>query len=51
MDFWTYPTLYTTLRDKLPPEVHDLATFHSSAMAEWWLRVTPSVPNRSMRHR
>ena len=28
MDFWSYPTLYATLRHKLPPEVHDLANFH-----------------------
>ena len=34
MDFWTYPTLYTTPRDKVSSEVRDLATFYSNAMAD-----------------
>jgi hypothetical protein len=34
MDFWTYPTLFSTLRDKLLPELRDLAALHSNAMAD-----------------
>jgi hypothetical protein len=46
MDFWTYPTLYTTLRDKVSPELRDLATFHANAMAGMVAQGDPIGPKQ-----
>ena len=46
MDVWTYPTLYSELRDKLPPELRDLAAFHSNAMADMAARGDPMGPKQ-----
>lgn len=34
MEFWSYPTLYSTIRDRVPPELRDLKVFHDTAMAD-----------------
>jgi hypothetical protein len=46
MDFWSYPTLYTTLRDRLPPEFRDREAFHSSAMADMAAQGDPIGPKQ-----
>jgi hypothetical protein len=46
MDFWSYPTLYNTLRDKLPPEVRDPAAFHHAVMTEMVAAGDPIGPKQ-----
>jgi len=46
MDFWTYPTLFSELRDKVPPELRDLAAFHSNAMADMAAQGDPIGPKQ-----
>jgi hypothetical protein len=46
MDFWSYPTLYSTLREKLPPEYRDLDTFHSHAIADMAAQGDPIGPKQ-----
>lgn len=46
MDFWTYPTLYASRRDTLPPELRDLDTFHANAMADMAAQGDPIGPKQ-----
>jgi hypothetical protein len=46
MEFWSYPTSYSTIRDRVPPELRDLKVFHDTAMSDVVAQGDPIGPKQ-----